>query len=41
MALVGEFGVEELVPDTFFPFSVCRSISIRINRGDNVASGGF
>ena len=41
VTLVGEFGVKESVPDTFFPFGVCGSILVKTNRGDGVASGGF
>ena len=40
-ALVGEFGVKELVLDTFFPPSVYRLIPVGAGRGDGVADGEF
>ena len=39
--LVGEFGVKEPVPDTFFPPSVCGSTSIGSGQDDGVADSGF
>ena len=40
-ALVGKFGVEEPVPDTFFPPDVCGSISIGSGWDDSVTDSGF
>jgi hypothetical protein len=40
-ALVGKFGVKELVLDTFFLPSVYRLIPVGVGRGDGVADGKF
>ena len=40
-ALVGKFGIKEPVSNTFFPFSVCKSILIKLGQNDNVANSGF
>ena len=40
-ALVGEFGVEELVLNALFLPSVYRLIPVGISRGNSVADGRF
>ena len=40
-ALIGKFGVEEPVPDVFFPPSVCGSTLIGSGQDDSVADNGF
>ena len=40
-AVVGEFGVKELVLDTFFLSSICGLILVRIGRGSSMADDGL
>ena len=40
-ALLGEFGVKELVLDAFFLSNIYRLILVGIGRGGGVADGGF
>jgi len=40
-AIVGKFGVKELVLDTFSLPSVYRLILVGASRGDGVVDGGF
>jgi len=41
VALVGEFGVKELVLAMFFLSSIYGLILVGISRGNSMASGGF
>jgi len=40
-ALTGEFGVKELVLDTFFLSGVYRLMLVGIGRGDSIADSGL
>ena len=40
-ALLGEFGVKELVLDVFFPSNIYRLIPVGIGRGGGVVDGKF